>query len=185
MGHWFESSVAQVRTSGYGSPFFLFKSLWIKDLERFGQVLSDCFGYPSCGGREAENTFCNKCCKKGVSKCVSAFFDKGCFMQPFYLSKGKQGYYRVYFVNQATGAVLAAKSTQSKNKMEAAVIASEWLKNGIPGGYTNTRKVDSGLNVSKIASLLSRDEAAELIKILNTKFSNNSPVRCPFQLLGF
>ncbi len=55
-------------------------------------------------------------------------------MQPFYLSKGKQGYYRVYFVNQATGAVLTAKSTHSKNKVEA----------------------------------------AELIKILNTKFSFDS-----------
>jgi len=95
-------------------------------------------------------------------------------MQPFYLSKGKQGYYRVYFVNQITGTVLTAKSTHSKNKVEAAVIASDWLKNGIPGGYTNTRKMDSGLNISKIASLLSRDEAAELIKILNTKFSFDS-----------
>ena len=97
-------------------------------------------------------------------------------MQPFYLSKGKQGYYRVYFVNQITGKVLTAKSTHSKNKVEAAVIASDWLKNGIPGGYTNTRKVDSGLNVSKIASLLSRDEAAELIKILNAKFSFDSEI---------
>ncbi len=53
-------------------------------------------------------------------------------MKKFYLSKNTCGYYRVHFIDSVTGKQLSGKSTHSKDKVEATVIAYEWLKNGMP-----------------------------------------------------
>ena len=45
-------------------------------------------------------------------------------MRPFYLGKNKHGYYRAYFVDAVTGQITSAKSTHTKDKIEAAEL--EW-----------------------------------------------------------
>ena len=60
-------------------------------------------------------------------------------MIPFYVTKNVHGYYRAIFLNPETGETTVAKSIHSKNKTEAMMIATEWYKNGVPGGTTNSR----------------------------------------------
>lgn len=47
-------------------------------------------------------------------------------MRQFYLGKNSNGYYRVYFIDPVTGVRDTGKSTHTKDKIEAAVIANEW-----------------------------------------------------------
>ena len=103
---------------------------------------------------------------------VCCFF-KEVFMSPFYLTKNEHGYYRACFVNQQTGAITVAKSTHSKNKTEAMMIATEWYKNGVPKGTTNSRTpliqnhtVSTGLNLPNLVSRLTDEDANELYSLL-------------------
>lgn len=97
-------------------------------------------------------------------------------MSPFYLTKNEHGYYRACFVNQQTGAITVAKSTHSKNKTEAMMIATEWYKNGVPKGTTNSRTpfiqnhtLSTGLNLSNLVSRLTDEDAKELYSLLCEK----------------
>ena len=60
-------------------------------------------------------------------------------MRQFYLGKNKHGYYRAYFVDISTGLITSAKSTHTKDKLEAAVIATSMLNNGVPSARSNSR----------------------------------------------
>ena len=53
-------------------------------------------------------------------------------MKKFYLSKNASGYYRVHFIDPVTGKQGTGKSTHTKDKVEAAMIAALWLKDGAP-----------------------------------------------------
>lgn len=99
-------------------------------------------------------------------------------MSPFYLTKNEHGYYRACFVNQQTGAVTVAKSTHSKNKTEAMMIATEWYKNGVPKGTTNSRTPfiqnlapSSGLNLSNLVARLTDEDAKQLYFLLCEKLN--------------
>ena len=99
-------------------------------------------------------------------------------MKPFYLTKNSQGYYRAVFYNQQTGLFSSSKSTHCKDKTEAMLIAAEWYKNGIPDGYSNSRKKDggtvdsvSGLNLQNLVSRLSQSEATLLVSLISQKFN--------------
>lgn len=101
-------------------------------------------------------------------------------MSPFYVTKNEHGYYRAIFVNQETGAVTVAKSTHSKNKTEAMMITTEWYKNGVPKGTTNSKtntlqqkNFNSGLNLTNLVNRLSSDEASQLFNLLALKFGFN------------
>ena len=109
-------------------------------------------------------------------------------MKPFYLTKNQQGYYRAVFYNQQTGLFSSSKSTHSKDKTEAMLIAAEWYKNGSPDGYTNSRKSESdsdistsGLNLNNIVSRLSQSEAVLLVSLISQKFNltSSTPVVIP------
>lgn len=80
-------------------------------------------------------------------------------MQPFYLSKNQDGYFKVRFVDQTTGKLLSAKSTHTKDKFEATRIAMRWLETGIPESHGNSRQSSRRLfcllrMFQKISSLL-------------------------------
>ena len=99
-------------------------------------------------------------------------------MSPFYLTRNEHGYYRACFVNQQTGAITVAKSTHTKNKTEAMMIATEWYKNGVPKGTTNSRtpliqnqNLSSGLNLKNLVARLTDEEALELHSLLNSKLN--------------
>lgn len=47
-------------------------------------------------------------------------------MRQFYLGKTSSGYYKAYFIDPVTGIRDYGKSTGTKDKLEAAVIANEW-----------------------------------------------------------
>lgn len=98
-------------------------------------------------------------------------------MQPFYLSKNSSGFYKAYFVNVNTGKVISSKSTHTKNKFEANLIASDWLVNGLPEkrttpstDYTSKNKVTSGIDLNSIVERIDFDEVQKLLVLLNEKF---------------
>ena len=99
-------------------------------------------------------------------------------MQPFYLSKNQSGYFKVYFVNTETGKVIRTKSTHSKNKFEANMLASKWACEGLPEKRTspslafNTQTTEfSGLDLNFVANKVTQNEALKLIDLLNSRFN--------------
>lgn len=106
-------------------------------------------------------------------------------MQPFYLAKNSSGYYKVCFVNTETGKVTNTKSTHSKNKFEANMIASSWVTKGAPEKRTspsrafNLQQADSSsIDLNSVAQRLTREEASLLIDLLNKRFNFVSSVDC-------
>lgn len=106
-------------------------------------------------------------------------------MQPFYLSKNSSGYYKVCFVNTETGKVTNTKSTHSKNKFEANMIASSWVTKGAPEKRTspsrafNLQQADSSsIDLNSVAQRLTREEASLLIDLLNKRFDFVSSANC-------
>lgn len=106
-------------------------------------------------------------------------------MQPFYLAKNSSGYYKVCFVNTETGKVTNTKSTHSKNKFEANMIASSWVTKGAPEKRTspsrafNLQQADSSsIDLNSVAQRLTREEASLLIDLLNKRFNFVSSADC-------
>lgn len=98
-------------------------------------------------------------------------------MQPFYLSKNQCGYYKAYFVNTQTGRVFKTRSTHSRNRFEANMIASEWLSHGFPekrvspNGTPNTDTSSAKLDLGYLANRVSKDEALKLMELLSSRFN--------------
>ncbi|MCR5764570.1 MAG: tyrosine-type recombinase/integrase [Treponema sp.] len=65
-------------------------------------------------------------------------------MRQFYLSKNSCGYYRVHFIDPVTGLQGVGKSTHTKDRDEAILIASEWLKEGVPVARSDSRAFVTG-----------------------------------------
>ena len=106
-------------------------------------------------------------------------------MQPFYLAKNSSGYYKVCFVNTETGKVTNTKSTHTKNKFEANMIASSWVTKGAPEKRTspsrafNLQQADSSsIDLNSVAQRLTREEASLLIELLNKRFDFVSSANC-------
>ncbi|MDD6968554.1 MAG: site-specific integrase [Treponema sp.] len=106
-------------------------------------------------------------------------------MQPFYLAKNSSGYYKVCFVNTETGKVTNTKSTHSKNKFEANMIASSWVTKGAPEKRTspsrafNLQQADSSsIDLNSVAQRLTREEASLLIDLLYKRFNFVSSADC-------
>ena len=106
-------------------------------------------------------------------------------MQPFYLAKNSSGYYKVCFVNTETGKVTNTKSTHTKNKFEANMIASMWVTKGAPEKRTspsrafNLQQADSSsIDLNSVAQRLTREEASLLIDLLNKRFDFVSSADC-------
>lgn len=103
-------------------------------------------------------------------------------MRQFYLGKTSSGYYKAYFIDPVTGIRDYGKSTGTKDKLEAAVIANEWLKNGKPVAHANSRKLKSDDSILVPTSLksfvdrLSESDAKTVVAMLSEKFGFDSPV---------
>ena len=102
-------------------------------------------------------------------------------MRKFYLSRNNSGYYKVTFVDQETGALSTGKSTHTKDKDEAIIIASQWLKDGVPKLRSNCRNFNSSsagkvpLDIIHLAKQIEESEALQLIELLSKKFDLNLP----------
>ena len=97
-------------------------------------------------------------------------------MRPFYLYPNASGYYNVIFIDPISGKKLTDKSTHTKDKVEAAMIATTWLQNGIPESRPNARnyhaaKTKSNLNLKSIAQTVTEEEAQTLISMLTQRFN--------------
>ena len=105
-------------------------------------------------------------------------------MRQFYLSKNRHGYYRVHLNDPVTGLQGTGKSTHTKDKVEATLIAGRWLKEGVPASRSGSRAFDaqqenkSGpLNLNDVVSRLSENDAKILVSMISEKFGiRDNPV---------
>ncbi len=100
-------------------------------------------------------------------------------MQAFYLSRNQHGYFRVRFPDPVTGKLGKAKSTHTKNRQKATLIADEWYRNGPPAGRSCERtfsEVNAGVDLVSLVQRLSPSEAVELSKLLVERFGNSGLV---------
>ena len=96
-------------------------------------------------------------------------------MRQFYLGRNSSGYYRVYFVDPVTGNRDSGKSTHTKDKVEATMIATSWLQNGQPDGRSNSRAFSNPkslipVNYKHLVENLSREDAHIIFSLLSDKF---------------
>lgn len=106
-------------------------------------------------------------------------------MRPFYLSKNKYGYYRVHFVDPVTGLKGTGKSTHSKDKFEATMIATRWLETGVPEAPSHSRAFNLQLqnksipvNIKCFVDKLSEADAATVIELISQKYGICSTPVC-------
>ena len=81
-------------------------------------------------------------------------------MQTFYLSRNQHGYFRVRFPDPVTGKLGKAKSTHTKNRQQATLIADEWCRNGSPAGWSCERSlsvVNSGVDLVALKETIEPD----------------------------
>lgn len=99
-------------------------------------------------------------------------------MQPFYLIKNANGYYRADFIDCVTGQVTFRKSTHCRNRIEATNLASKWLETGIPQAKSHSRQFqnsinpkhpESGIDLQSLVNRLSKAEITELVALLAQK----------------
>ena len=97
-------------------------------------------------------------------------------MRQFYLYKNSSGYYNAVFVDPETGKKGKDKSTHTKDKIQATIIASGWVEKGCPEARPNSRNYspDSSttrLNLKDICDRINETEALQLINMLTAKYN--------------
>ena len=104
-------------------------------------------------------------------------------MRQFYLSRNRCGYYRVHFVDPVTHVQGVGKSTHTKDRDEAILIAGKWLEHGLPIAMSNSRafaegtgpKIPVGGGLEKLASSLSDSDTKTLLELLYKKMNVELP----------
>ena len=99
-------------------------------------------------------------------------------MRQFYLYKNSSGYYNAVFVDPVSGKKGTDKSTHTKDKIQATIIAQKWVESGSPQARSNSRNFSATstttqLNLKDISERLSQDEAQALVNMLLQKFTLN------------
>ena len=96
-------------------------------------------------------------------------------MRQFYLFKNKSGYYNAVLIDPVSGLKGTTKSTHCKDKVEATLIAADWVKNGLPEARSNSRKfLDSAttttLNLNSVVNSLTENDVQALTSLISNKF---------------
>ena len=81
-------------------------------------------------------------------------------MQAFYLSRNQHGYFRVRFSDPVSGKLGQTKSTHTKNRQQATLIADEWCRNGSLVGWSCERSlsvVNSGVDLVALKEKIEPD----------------------------
>ncbi|MCR4626491.1 MAG: tyrosine-type recombinase/integrase [Treponema sp.] len=96
-------------------------------------------------------------------------------MRQFYLFKNKSGYYNAVLIDPVSGLRRTTKSTHCKDKVEATVIAAEWVKSGIPDARSNSRKFLAPVtyptvNLKSVVSGLTENDVHVLTSLISDKF---------------
>ena len=100
-------------------------------------------------------------------------------MRQFYLGRNSSGYYRVYFIDPVTGLRDSGKSTHTKDKVEATMIATSWLQNGAPECRSNSRAFSNPpslipINLKNMVEHLSETDARTVYSLISEKFGFTS-----------
>lgn len=102
-------------------------------------------------------------------------------MRPFYMSKNKYGYYTVCFVNQETDKRSYYKSTHTADYSQAMVIATQWLRDGVPALQARqlhkVKSDDSGIDINRLLVILTETEAKTLYEMIGAKFGFSASVQ--------
>jgi integrase len=102
-------------------------------------------------------------------------------MRQFYLHP-RNGIFYVEFVDPSTGIRLSARSTGTKNRDEALIKASEWLKSGIPTGpKRQTRLLETAIGIENILKSIKKtdltvDDAMRIVTTLKNRELVDIPV---------
>ncbi len=100
-------------------------------------------------------------------------------MQSFYLTKNQHGYFSVRFPDPVTGVLGTAKSTHSKNRQKATLIANEWFNNGVPSGTSCERVLNNpeqSVDLEKLVKRLSDSEILKLYELISKRMNNCIPL---------
>ncbi len=102
-------------------------------------------------------------------------------MKRFYLTRNQNGYYRVSFIDPVTGSRGPGKSTHTKDKEEATIIASQWLNGNVPKAMAHSRAFAAGTSetysgdLKSFVSHLSENDAYEILELISQKFHLDIP----------
>ncbi len=102
-------------------------------------------------------------------------------MKKIYLTRNQNGYYRVSFIDPVTGRRGPGKSTYTKDKEEATIIASQWLNGNVPKAMAHSRAFASGTSetysgdLKSFVSHLSENDAYEILELISQKFHLDIP----------
>ena len=100
-------------------------------------------------------------------------------MQSFYLTKNQHGYFSVRFPDPVTGVLGTAKSTHTKNRQKATLIANEWFNDGVPAGTSCERvlnKPEQSVDLEKLVKRLSDSEIIKLSELISKRMNNCIPL---------
>ena len=96
-------------------------------------------------------------------------------MQSFYLTKNQHGYFSVRFPDPVTGLLGTAKSTHTKNRQKATLIADEWVRNGPPSGTSCERTLNNPeqpVDLEKLLKRLSDSDVEKLYELISKRMNN-------------
>lgn len=96
-------------------------------------------------------------------------------MQSFYLTKNQHGYFSVRFPDPVTGLLSSAKSTHTKNRQKATLIANDWLCNGEPSGTSCERTLNNPeqpVDLEKFLKRLSDSDVEKLSELISKRMNN-------------
>ena len=96
-------------------------------------------------------------------------------MQSFYLTKNQHGYFSVRFPDPVTGLLGTAKSTHTKNRQKATLIADEWVRNGPPSGTSCERTLNNPeqpVDLEKLLKRLSDSDVVKLYELISKRMNN-------------
>lgn len=95
-------------------------------------------------------------------------------MQSFYLSKNQHGYFSVRFPDPVTGLLGVAKSTHTKNRQKATLIADDWLRNGVPAGTSCERTINkpqTSVDLEKLVNRLCDSDISKLYELVSKRMN--------------
>ena len=95
-------------------------------------------------------------------------------MQSFYLSKNQHGYFSVRFPDPVTGILGVAKSTHTKNRQKATLIADDWHRNGVPAGTSCERtisKSQTSVDLEKLVNRLCDSDISKLYELVSKRMN--------------
>ena len=104
-------------------------------------------------------------------------------MRQFYLYKNTWGYYMAVILDPVSGLKQYAKSTHTKDKVEATVLAAEWVKHGKPVAKSHSRAFlcpeSSSTKVKSILDSLTESDAQLMFTMLSEKYGYNVNISFP------